>query len=353
MSVNLTVILGAGSARDVVNPNSNQQINNSIFRPPITADLFNTHRDWEDEYLKFPAVAEVIEELRARYPNDRTSADVENLLKELKDSSASHRNNQFRQFPLYLQHYFSAISNNYCKKPTNYFTLINKIFDLEIGKVVFLTTNYDLLFDSALHYSSATKFAKDDPNMDKYISQNSWAYIKLHGSVDWGRSFVERIIINKGSTLDALIDTVNQMGSFLEQNLEPSIMRDDTYNRTERRLMYPAISVPIGDSKLNCPDKHVSVLKDHLNNCQHFLIIGFSGYDEDILRLLDEKENGFGKVLFVSGSEEGANNARLKFMNFGELGQKLQTHALTYPGNGFDEFVRSSDGLIEFLGTLV
>jgi hypothetical protein len=354
MPVNLTIIIGAGAAFDVVNPQSNQvktETSGSIFRPPITADLLHTHRDWENEYMNFPAVASVIEELRSRIPSNRTSVNVENLLKELKESSKQHRNDTFREFPLYLQRFFTAVSERYCRKPSNYMTLIGKIFDLDLSKVAFVTTNYDLLFDQALlHHPATKKFSISDPNMDKYITDERWVYIKLHGSIDWGRHIKEDMIKNKSNTLPGLIDNVAQLGTSLESALESEIIRDSTFNQDNRELIYPAISVPIGESKLNCRDEHINTLKEHLNNCQHFLVIGFSGYDKDVLKLLDEKSGGFGQVLFVSGSEESANNAREKFKIYGELGQKM--HAGIYPGNGFDEFVRSSNGLSEYLNRL-
>lgn len=351
MAVNLTVILGAGAAVDVVNPTSNQ-VKNRIFRPPITANLFHTHRDWEDEYIKFPAVATVIEELRHAVPRNRTAVDVESFLKGLKESSNSHRNAQFREFPLYLQRYFTAVSDNYCRIPSNYVTLINKIFDLDLDKVIFLTTNYDLLFDKALYHHPSTAFSISNPDMEKYIANKDWAYIKLHGSIDWGRHIKESAVKNKSSTLPGLIDNVRQLGETLETSLESEIARDSSFNQENRELFYPAISVPIGESKFNCPDKHVNKLKEHLNKCQHFLVIGFSGYDEDILKLIDEKEGEFGQVLFVSGSEKSAGSARGKFDDFGGLGQKLQNHTDIYSGNGFDEFIRSSDGLNEYLKKL-
>lgn len=343
MPINLTVILGAGAAVDVVNFQSNQQVRNSDFRPPTTANLFHTQRDWEDEYLKFPAVASVIEELRHSVPTNRTSLDVENFLKSLKESKNLHRNAQFREFPLYLQHFFTAVSERYCRKPSNYMTLISKIYDLDLNKVVFVTTNYDLLFDQALHHHPAIKsFSISDPNMDKYISNQRWAYIKLHGSVDWGKRIKENMVKNRSNTLAGLIDNVRQLGETLENALESEIIRNDRFNQETKELIYPAISVPIGESKLNCPDKHIQILKDHLNKCHHFLIIGFSGYDEDILRLFDEKEGGFNKVLFVSNSEASANKAREKFQSYGELRDKM--HADIYSGNGFDEFIRTVNG---------
>lgn len=352
MAINLTVILGAGAAFDVVNLQSNQ-IKDSNFRPPITANLFHTHKDWEDEYMKFPAVASVIEELRNRIPNRRTSVDVENLLKDLKESPKQHRNDTFREFPLYLQRFFTVVSERYCRKPSNYMTLIGKVFDLDLAKVVFVTTNYDLLFDQALHHHPATKgFSISDSSMSKYIANENWAYLKLHGSVDWGRRIKEDMIKNKSNILAGLVDNVRQLGESLETALERDIMRDYSFNQDSRELIYPAISVPVGESKLNCRDEHVQALRNHLNNCQHFLVIGFSGYDKDVLSLLDAKEGGFGQVLFVSSSKESASEARDKFMIYGKLGQKLQMHTNIYNGNGFDEFVRSSNGLNDYLRKL-
>lgn len=352
MPINLTVILGAGASLDVVNPASNQ-VKDLKYRPPITANLFDTHRDWEDQYADFPAVVSVIQELRDSMSGKHTSVDVENFLKWLKDSPNPNRNAQFREFPLYLQRYFTAVSNQYCRMPSNYMTLINKIFDLPLAKVVFVTTNYDLLFDKALYHNPATNFSISDANMNKYISEEKWAYIKLHGSIDWGRPIKEEKIKNKGNALKTLIDNVSRLGKDLENSLEPEIVRDMTFDQQNRELIYPAISVPVGQSKLNCLDAHVLVFKNHLNNCQHFLIIGFSGYDQDILDLLDQKTGGFGKVLFVSGTETSANEAREKFMVHNTLGQKMQMHAEIYKGNGFDEFIRSSKGLTNYLNSFL
>lgn len=356
MPINLTVIFGAGASYDVVNSSSMDLLRDRHglrFRPPVTANLFNTHEEWADDYNKFPAVASLVEELRQSLPEKHTSINVEDFLKTLKDSPRIHRNNQFRQLPLYLQHFFYAVSTRYCKRPANYLTLINKIFDLDIGKVVFVTTNYDLLFDQALELSPATNFSVGSTAPNKYIKENEWAYIKIHGSVDWGRSIKDSMIKNRGNTLPALLDNVAQLGGDLDNALEEEINIDKSFtNENERSLIYPAISVPIGESKLNCWPDHIQMLKEHLNQCQNYLIIGFSGYDKDILEILDKKEGGFNKVLFISSSKVAAEEARMNFMNYGGLGQKLQLHADIYPGNGFDEFIRVSIGLNEYLGKL-
>lgn len=353
MGINLTVIFGAGAALDVVNFQSNQQVNDPDFRPPTTTNLFHTHKGWEDKYKKFKAIASLVQELRQSLPGRHKSVNVEGFLKTLRDSSKVHRNNQFRQLPLYLQYYFYKVSTEYCKWPANYCTLISKIFDLDLNKVIFVTTNYDLLFDQALELNPATAFSTDSTAPNKYVKNNDWAYIKIHGSVDWGRNIKESMIQNKGNTLPALVDNVDQLGDSLEEALETEIVIDKSFiSEQERGLVYPAISVPVGESKLNCWSDHIQVLRNHLNQCLNYLIIGFSGYDKDILKMLDEKEGGFGKVLFVSSSEADANEARENFRNHGNLRDKL--HAEVYAGNGFDEFVRNGTvGLNEYLSKLL
>lgn len=356
MPTNLTVIFGAGASFDVVNPKSIDLLRDRHklrFRPPVTANIFNTHEEWAEEYKKFPAVASLVQEIRQSLPEKHTSVNVEDFLKTLKDSPRVHRNNQFRQIPLYLQHYFYRVSTNYCKWPANYVTLINKIFDLDLGKVTFVTTNYDLLFDQALELSPATNFTLASTAPSKYINSSEWAYIKIHGSVDWGRSINEDMVKNRGNTLSALCDNIDQLGPKLEEALVEEINIDKSFmDENDRKLIYPAISVPVGESKLNCWPDHIQILKDHLNRCQNYLIIGFSGYDKDILEMLDQKEGGFNKVMFVSGSGDSANEARMNFMQYGSLGQKLQTHADTFSGNGFDEFVKSTVGLSAYLQRL-
>lgn len=210
MPINLTVIFGAGASVDVIDPESDQ-LESKEFRPPITKDLFNTDRSWAKEYKKFSAVLSVLEELRNRLSFEDESISLEKILRELKESSRPHRNKQFYELPMYLQHYFYYVSERYCKFPSNYSTLINMIFDIDFEKVMFLTTNYDLLFDQALAKNTAT--ARDFPlngtDMERYIKNKNWGYIKLHGSVNWGRAFKENLVPNKGRSLRALLDNVS------------------------------------------------------------------------------------------------------------------------------------------------
>lgn len=353
MPINLTVIFGAGASVDVIDSQSDQ-LNDRAFRPPITKDLFNTDLSWADEYTKFPAVLSVLEELRSKLYFNKDSTSVEKILRELKESPKLHRNKQFYELPMYLQHYFHHVSERYCKSPSNYLTLINKIFDFDFKKVLFLTTNYDLFFDKALAKNTAT--ARDFPlnatDMNRYIKNENWAYIKLHGSVNWGRAFKENLVPNKGRSLRALLDNVSQLGGSLDESLEKEIVVDSTYkNESDRDRIYPAISVPIGEGydKTNCPPKQIEVLSKHLDECEHFLVIGFSGYDEDVLELLNKKQGKFSKILFVSQNKASAENARSKFLSYKDLRTRLITQTFIYKGNGFNEFIKDRDGLERYL----
>jgi len=355
MSANLTVILGAGAARDVVHitdPGGNlEEVKDRRYRPPTVASLFNHIDGWEDNYNLFPGVVSTLRDLRNAVQVSRGAVTVENFLARLKSSSEEYERKQFRQFPVFLQYLFGWISREYCRYPSNYFSLINKTLTQQFSSVAFVTLNYDLLFDQALQQHHATRFVSN--SFDLYTSSPKWKYFKIHGSVNWGREIDQHFISNKGDALDTLLSNIDQIGDHLDKALGKWTL-DDSFLKVDsnRRLIFPAISVPVGESKLNCPPEHIQKLKQHLDNCHNYLLIGYSAFDKDLLVLLDEKNNGFGKVLIVSESEKSASEIRARLMSHGELMGKLQGHVEIYSGNGFDEFMRSSDGLHKYLNNL-
>lgn len=355
MGLNLTVVLGAGAAVDVVHvtePDRNsEEIKDHRLRPPTVATLFKYIDGWEHNYNLFSGVETTIGDLRNTMAVSPGSTSVETFLSKLKNSSDDFKRKQFRHFPVFLQFFFWHVGKDYCYHPSNYLSLMNQTLTDKFSHVAYVTLNYDLLFDIALQKHPETKLVPNSFN--NYTDNTKWQYFKLHGSVNWGRTIDKNFISNQGATLDALLGNIDSIGDRLDQSLGNWVI-DTSYLEIDqnRKMIYPAISVPTGESKLNCPDDHVNKLKDQLNHCSNFLIIGYSGFDKDLLELLDHKQNGFDKVLIVSSSEESASNVRGKFMAHDGLKSKLQGHVDIYSGNGFDEFVRSSDGLTKFLDSL-
>jgi len=133
----------------------------------------------------------------------------------------------------------------------------------------------------------------------------------------------------------------------IELRLHPSIgtVRHEggSSSQTGGSLFYPALSAPLGPGdELVCPDKHVAHLRERLqaHDGLHLLVIGYSGLDEEVLRLLGENDNHLRSLTVVSNSEEAAiltKNAITSVIGLGGVGlSKLFVR-------GFDEFARSGE----------
>lgn len=349
MADNLVVILGAGAAHDLIPQPSDRSIREEIYRPPLTKDLFLMHNNLEQFFSDFPGVESVLGDIRSLSKADGTAVSLEKYLRNLRESNDSFRRIQFRHFSPYLQKLFYLLTQRFCYQPVNYNRLLNETLGDRFRKVLYLTLNYDLLFDKALHSHPGTQFNINDESIAKYIPRDEkWSYIKLHGSVDWGKKIKTEQVKNPGRSLGSLIDNINQLGDSLEQALDDKILIGKSYdigdsglkyNPTDFDLTYPVLGVPVdGDSKACCDPNHTEYLQNYLNECQDFLVIGFSGIDKDVLDLLDKKNNGFRKVVIVTNSEDSSRDALMRFMDYGSLSQKLQTHIVPY-GTGFSNFL--------------
>ena len=74
-------------------------------------------------------------------------------------------------------------------------------------------------------------------------------------------------------------------------------------------LYFPALSVPLGEEdEMMCPPSHVDYLRERLRaqDGLNLLIIGYSGIDKEVRRLLQESGNSVRSLLIVNGSREAA-----------------------------------------------
>ena len=76
----------------------------------------------------------------------------------------------------------------------------------------------------------------------------------------------------------------------------------------DNQRLYPAVTAPVtGGKKPVCPKAHVDFAQDFISGCKKFLIIGTSGYDEDVIKLLGSSMGRsaiFPRVHFVSYAEK-------------------------------------------------
>lgn len=343
MAKRVAILLGAGASHDLIHPSLDSQIKNREYRPPLTAGLFDCPRLAPIlEY--YPKAQTAIAWLKMKLQDQ--SQTLEGLLKKLKEANEESKEQQFRQIPVCLQHFFNEIQTHYCYHPVNYSLLVSEAQRASIDNVAYITLNYDLFLEGALGKEREVVF--DD--ISKYTPQNEkWMYVKLHGSINWGRRFVK--VQNPGDTVAAYLENISRLD--LSKDLDHEIEVDYSYKSRPSThaayRFYPALSVPVdGEYKLNCPDEHVIKLKNFLKECKNFLIIGVSGKDQDLLDILKETVTGEPKSIVLVGG----NNVNDAQSNFLTGVPKFQNAGWQTYENGFSDFIIKGQ-LDSFLDSLV
>lgn len=290
----LTIILGAGASSDIIGSKNRNLLLDGAYKPPLTKELFNIHKDLEPILERYGDAHTAIISMRAAQREDKS---LEQLLRELKESEEKEEKLQFKQIPLCLQDLFTQVSFSYCKYPANYVYLIGRVLRKKFSQITFLTTNYDYLLESAL--VSSSKFT----NIDDYISNRQWKLIKLHGSINWGRDINKDLLSGRSLNRVELLNMVRRLD--LNKDLKDTIVLDASYNERERHTVrYPAITVPLDNKyEINCPPEHIKALEANLSTCPNYLIIGSSGKDDDLLDILQKNVRTVHNLLVIGHGE--------------------------------------------------
>jgi len=307
MSVNLTVILGARASRGSV---EHQRTSEHPVVPPVTKEIFATRFDHISK--RYEDVKSVTVGISAELESGRS---IEDFLKEHLGTYSNYeplpsfQKRQLNQFPLYLQDLFSYISQE-LKISTLYSRFVNYLFRKDI-KITFLTLNYDLLLDYAIEQVEGIKFV----DFGGYIrSPDKWILIKLHGSVNWFRQI--RNYSQAGNTRESWKSIVKNMNVL--KDLDDDLKLLDLDNKFKEGFAgnipyYPALAIPNTDYQPIYPsDSHKKLLEERLKECENFLIIGFSAYDQDMLKLLNDNVKNVRKLLIVGSDDVGDVYERLK-----------------------------------------
>jgi hypothetical protein len=286
---NLVVLTGAGASFDCA---SGLVRRREEMRPPLVKDLFGP--SFDEILLLYPfAQAAAAGIRRAIAPGSKSAMPLEQFLRErVRDAESSYAQRRYRQIPLYLQHVLLAVSatdgTGFTRDVDNYNALLNEA--LEYESVLFLTLNYDTLLDDRLFSYSRLK------SIDSYVSDPRWALVKLHGSVNWGR----RMYVPHSPSLAEFDFSIANVNELIDQppsleliseidlrlNSQLAVRRFDTEG-----VYYPALSVPLGaEDEIVCPESHVTAARERLGSANgiNLLVIGYSGLDKEVLRLLRE-----------------------------------------------------------------
>jgi hypothetical protein len=329
---NLVVITGAGASYDC----ASEMVDKTQRRPPLVKDLFGT--DFADILLQYPlAQAAATDIRRAIGPGAESAIQLEDFLREqMRDAESTYAQRRYKQIPLYLQHVLFEVSktdgSGYTRDVDNYNALVNGA--LEFEKVLFLTLNYDTLLDDRLfNYSPLV-------DMSSYVTADPrWALVKLHGSVNWGRRasrswdtpgvMGNRLFAEFEYTIEAVNRVIDETPIGGLGNIELRRNEDLPERRFDGKdVYYPALSVPLGsEDEIVCDEAHQSAARGRLKSGDgvHLLVIGYSGLDQEVIKLLRESDASLRTFLVANGSlersREGAEAIGEAFSGF-ELGDR-------------------------------
>ena len=303
----LTIILGAGASHGCADEATAAHVNGG-FRPPLVQDLFGAR--FNAILDRYPGLTARLDELR----NDlRNNANFEEVFRGLLESAERHRKFWPLQVPLYLRELFWTISLEYVRGSTKFDTLVRRALESPYEEVLFINLNYDLFLEDALTNYDQHEFS----DIGSYSPMSrKWRYVKPHGSVNWAR-----ILENcpEGDQGWFLPTRLKQMPVFSPQ------LRVVMWNRHSRDFyvpgggargyLYPQLIVPTDQPKnFVCPREHIDQATMFIQDCQGFLVIGFSGRDEDVVGLLRNARNDARWVIVSCG------DARSIFERLGRQG---------------------------------
>lgn len=277
----LIIILGAGASHDCADGFTAAQIS-AAYRPPLAKDIFA--RQFDGILSRYPAVTARLDELRTKLAK---GGNFEEIFRGLLESAECHQNFWPLQLPLYLRELFWTISLDYLRGSSKFDTLVRRVLESSFEEVMFFNLNYDLFLEDALTNYDHHEFGA----LSSYIPQSKkWRYVKPHGSVNWAR------ILENCPGDDA--------GSFFPSRLQEmpifsSELRFVMWNRHSHDFyipgggppgyLYPQVVVPTDRPKsFVCPESHVEQARTFIQNCQKFLLIGFSGRDDNVVDLFRE-----------------------------------------------------------------
>jgi hypothetical protein len=185
--------------------------------------------------------------------------------------------------------------------------------------VLFVTLNYDVLLDQRL-----TLQAGAITSMDDYVREDrNWALIKLHGSVNWARAVnapgLESVTVDSRMAI-AFAELGEELDQLIDQEIHLRQIADMAGFRYDAKipvLFYPVLSAPLGsEDELVCPEDHVDFLRQRLESLDglNLLVIGYSGLDQEVLRLLADSNNSVRSLLVINHDPEAGRETSSRIM---------------------------------------
>lgn len=293
----LICILGAGASL------GSGEYGRSL-RPPLTTDLFSD--DYDDILSSYPLAHQAGRHIMSRIRSDDTIG-LEKVLRDLRESAHAHRRQMSLATPIYLHHLLSEVSATHHHRAFRYDRLIDQV--LELPQVHFVTLNYDTLLDRRLDGHGVLL-----DSLESYISPaKNWSLIKLHGSISWNRRTELPFVPEApGRDIGVLPDIVDCQRPHNPMDYKVALGR--------AIHVYPALALPEGpDDILVLPQSHQDYIVDELAKAREInvLVIGYSGLDTEVLKLIHDSAVTVRHITIVNRSRDGADAVYERFMSAG------------------------------------
>jgi len=340
-------VFGAGASYD-----SNPAVPPGIdrrelpYRLPLADELFQPRQDFRQALSRYPRCKPIV----ARLIRGNVEGKLQALREEGKENPERLR--QLIAVRYYLQDIIAKCQDRWisgCDGITNYLGLLDEIEHWRgrkaVGGIFLVTFNYDTLLEDALQRRCNTKFGETYEYVGSSLNYN---LVKPHGSVNWGRDVLHRLVEIGSRSEEAIRDDLIGRAGELELGEIRSLfkngqIRSGIPTHIHDQLIIPAITIPVeSKSDYECPALHLDKLEEYLPTVKVMVTVGWRASERGFLEKLAAKLHGSLNVMVVSGNEAGAHKVIKNMQNAGIRGEFYASKG------GFTDFVREAE-LTKFL----
>lgn len=371
----LLVVLGAGASFDSLIADPPPDVSalgpytrrGNDFRPPLAVQLFENRANFSQVVADLRELAPLMQPMRQAIEQgvqiEKRLAEHQHRARDQADPDFALER-QLRAFRFYLQQIMHDCSEQWPSAmhgSTNYGHLLWRICrwqSLTKEPVCYVTFNYDTLLEAAFRENYDIDA---DERLENYIGFENAKLIKLHGSANWGRVVNPPLKKRKISTrVPPSAEEVKESMLWMIREM-PNEMISSEYVLLRQpneivsaggsdgflRICFPAIAIPVEEKQdFECPDSHVTALRDLLPTVNKLLVIGWRAAEENFLALLRDAlpQRPLLDVVCAGPADAREVNSRLDFLH-----PNIITADPPDPGWGFSNYLRNASRLEDLL----
>jgi len=304
----LMVIFGAGASYDS-DPSRPAGVSaiQALDRLPLANELFDNRQHFAEDLSHFRDCRPIVPYLRR---TDAIEAQLERLLAEANEKPPyPKRLRQLASVRWYFQYLLNGCDRRWSGAThgiTNYLTLLDQIARWGNRGVLLVTFNYDRLLEWAVRDITGASLTR----VEDYIASEMFPVIKLHGSVNWGRVLHNPPLTTTDGWL--AIKTAIEKAATLKVSQDYVVSEDrPLWRDASSRYLFPAIAIPVqSKQQFECPESHLTFLRDRLPAVRRVLVVGWRGMDGHFVKLLKDTL-GAGAVQFQIVSKDAEDSKTL------------------------------------------